>query len=164
MADELELRRHRCCFAGHRPEKLTESRSEITAWLSDQIDRALGDGYVTFLTGMAMGIDIWAGQMVLERKRLYPNLHLIAVTPYPSFPVRWKEEWRTSYEKLWNEADHRVVISPSFAPDVFERRNRFLVDHSSRLIAFYNGEEGGTHLLITYARSSGLACFVHSPQ
>lgn len=163
MSDEMEMRRHRCCFAGHRPEKLTEDEAAIKTWLSCQIDDAIHDGFETFLTGMAMGIDIWAGMTVLEKKAVVPGLHLIAVTPYPGFPAKWKENWKEAYDRLWHGADHRVIISPSFTPDAFERRNRFLVDHASRLIAFYNGEEGGTHRLITYARESGLACFVHTP-
>jgi len=163
MTNEQEMRRHRCCFAGHRPEKLPEEPEEIKSWLSRQIDAAIENGYVTFLTGMAMGIDIWAGTLVLEKKAAHPEIHLIAVTPYPGFPAKWKSEWKEAYDALWHAADHRVVISASFAPDAFERRNRFLVDHSSRLIAFYNGEEGGTHRLIQYAHESGLTCFVHTP-
>lgn len=163
MADEQEMRRHRCCFAGHRPEKLMESKEKITAWLASQIDAAIADGYVTFMTGMAMGIDIWSGQLILARKVSNPSLHLIAVSPYPSFPSKWKDEWKLAYDVVWKGADHRVLISSSFTPDAFERRNHFLVDHASRLIACYNGEDGGTHRLITYARASGLTCFIHTP-
>lgn len=159
---EAEMRLHRCCFAGHRPEKLTESEDEIRAWLTGQIESAIQEGYVTFMTGMAMGVDIWAGQIVLEQKHIHPEVRLIAVTPYPAFCSKWKEDWKQAYDTLWRQADHRVMISKSFIPDAFERRNHFLVDHASRLIAFYSGEEGGTHRMIEYARASGLTCFVHT--
>ena len=32
MPNEVELRLHRCCFTGHRPEKLNESPDEIKAY------------------------------------------------------------------------------------------------------------------------------------
>ena len=43
MPNEAELRLHRCCFTGHRPEKLDESPEEIQAWLEAQIDKAVAD-------------------------------------------------------------------------------------------------------------------------
>ena len=63
MANESELRLHRCCFTGHRPEKLDESPEEVKSWLETQIDKAISDGYTTFISGCAMGVDIWAGQI-----------------------------------------------------------------------------------------------------
>ena len=33
MSDEMEMRRHRCCFAGHRPEKLTEDEKNLCEML-----------------------------------------------------------------------------------------------------------------------------------
>lgn len=60
---EEEKRLHRCCFTGYRPEKISASDDEVRAWLEKQIDRAIGDGYTTFISGCAMGVDIWAAQM-----------------------------------------------------------------------------------------------------
>jgi uncharacterized phage-like protein YoqJ len=65
---EAEMRSHRCCFTGHRPEKLLRSKEQITADLTTAIDNAISDGYRTFISGMAMGVDIWAAQIVLEKK------------------------------------------------------------------------------------------------
>ena len=65
---EAELRMHRCCFTGHRPDKMTLGEKEIKPMLEKAIDEAIEDGYVTFITGMAMGVDIWAAEIVLERK------------------------------------------------------------------------------------------------
>lgn len=55
MSTESELRKHRCCFTGHRPEKLGRSEAEITALLENAIRAAIDDGFVTFLSGMARG-------------------------------------------------------------------------------------------------------------
>ncbi len=59
---EQELRYHRCCFTGHRPEKLKRSEEEIKEGLEEAILKAIHEGYRTFITGMARGVDIWAGQ------------------------------------------------------------------------------------------------------
>ena len=56
MPSEQEMRLHRCCFSGHRPEKLARSETEVQEWLTEQITNAVEDGYLTFITGMAMGV------------------------------------------------------------------------------------------------------------
>lgn len=53
------MRMHRCCFTGRRPQKLRRSGKEIKANLENAIQQAIADGYTTFITGMAYGVDIW---------------------------------------------------------------------------------------------------------
>ena len=66
MAFENDLRTQRCCFTGHRPEKLTKSETEIIAGLEKEIRLAVADGFCTFITGMARGVDIWAAEIILK--------------------------------------------------------------------------------------------------
>ena len=60
----------------------------METWLSEQIDLAIAAGYTTFISGCAMGVDIWAGQLVLQKREKNPALHLIAATPWPGFSNR----------------------------------------------------------------------------
>jgi len=50
---EQEKKLHRVCFTGHRPEKLTIPEEKIKTFLDKQIQKAITDGYITFLSGMA---------------------------------------------------------------------------------------------------------------
>ena len=74
MPNEAELRLHRCCFTGQRQEKLDKPPEEVRLWLETQIDKAISDGYTTFISGCAMGVDIWAGQIVLRKKAEHPEV------------------------------------------------------------------------------------------
>lgn len=65
---EQELRQHRCCFTGHRPEKLNISEEQLCVRLGLEIDRAIEDGFTTFISGMAKGVDICAAELVLKRR------------------------------------------------------------------------------------------------
>ena len=114
MATEEEKRRHRCCFTGHRPEKLNATEEQVKRWLEEKIDQAIADGYVTFITGCAMGVDIWAAQIVIQRKSLVPELHLIAATPWPGFARRWNEVWQKQYNELMLKADLVVNVSDHY--------------------------------------------------
>ena len=80
-----ELRKHRCCFTGHRPQKLNFTEEEIKVLLDNAIDKAIEKGYVTFITGMAMGVDIWAAEIVLQKRKSNTDIHLICAIPHPEF-------------------------------------------------------------------------------
>ena len=80
---EQERQSRRCCFTGHRLEKLKRSEEEIKKGLKESILKAIHDGYTTFITGMARGVDIWAGQIVLRLRQHNPELRLIVALQYP---------------------------------------------------------------------------------
>lgn len=39
--NETELRKHRCCFTGHRPEKLAVPEERLAALLEAEIKKAI---------------------------------------------------------------------------------------------------------------------------
>ena len=159
---EAEMRGHRCCFTGHRPEKLLCSKEQITTDLTTAIDNAISDGYRTFISGMAMGVDIWAAQIVLEKKTVLPGLHLICALPFPGFGDRWSSQWSDAYREIIAQADLVKNISPAFSYASFQRRNKWMVDHSVRVIAVYNGCSGGTRNTMIYAQQNNVPCILIS--
>lgn len=92
---ESEKRTHRCCFTGHRPEKLSISEVEVKAELKKEIRLAIADGINVFITGMTPGVDIWAAEIILElREKENLPLKLIAASPHPGFKNRWATNWQ----------------------------------------------------------------------
>ncbi len=158
---EQEKRLHRCCFAGHRPEGILLSETTAKDWLRYQIQQAIAANYTTFITGMGMGVDIWAAQIVIELRAANPSIHLIAVEPYPSFAAKWSEEWRSAYQEVISKADLVKCISQRYAPDAINNRLYWIVDHSSRLIAIYNGTKGYTGAFVDYAQTQGLETILY---
>ena len=145
------MKLHRCCFTGHRPQKLRRTEKEIKADLETAIQQAIADGYTTFITGMAYGVDIWAGQIVVRLRKGNPALHLIAAVPFRGFEGRWSSEWKRSYRELLEQADLVEYICPGYNAGAYQRRNEWMVDHSSRVIAVFNGEPSGTKNTVEYA-------------
>lgn len=151
--DEKEMRLHRCCFTGHRPNKLKRSESEIKASLARAIEHALTAGKRTFITGMAMGTDIYAGELVLQYRKSDPSIRLICALPYPDFEKRWSAHWQQRYTAILQRADFVKTVCPSFSMASFQIRNEWMVDRSSLVIAVFNGESGGTKNTIDYAKA-----------
>lgn len=148
---DLDAQKHRCCFTGHRPEKLTRSEKEITALLEAEIRAAISDGFVTFISGMARGVDIWAAEIVLRIKTEGYPIRLICASPFEGFERAWSIGWQRRYHRILEAADYQKIICPEYSRDCFQQRNEWMVNHSARVIAVFNGERGGTKNTIDYA-------------
>ena len=70
---------YRVSFTGYRPEKLPFFGEDdplcidMKKRLSVQIQSLIADGADEFYSGMALGVDTWAAEIVLELKKLYPK-------------------------------------------------------------------------------------------
>lgn len=149
---EAEKRLHRVCFTGHRPEKLSEAESVVRTKLEDAIRSSVEDGYFVFISGMARGVDIWTAEIVLKEREHNPAIKLICASPYKGFEGSWSSDWQKRYNDIMNAADLVRFICPGYSRTCFQIRNEWMVDHSARVIAVYNGEKGGTRNTIKYAK------------
>ena len=153
---EQEKRKHRCCFTGHRPEKLNQPEVEVIAWLELEIRKAIADGFVTFISGMARGVDIWAAEIVLRLRDEGMPIHLICAAPFEGFERSWDDSWKQRYIEVMKKADLVKYVCKSYSRACFQIRNEWMVDHSSRIIAVFNGQAGGTKNTIKYAKEIGV--------
>ncbi|MBR1970320.1 MAG: DUF1273 family protein [Clostridia bacterium] len=154
--NQEELRVHRCCFTGHRPDKMGLGEKEIKHLLEKAIDEAIADGYVTFITGMAMGTDIWATEIVLERKKTNKDLHLICALPHPNFESRRSMAEKMRFNKIIKKADLVKEINNHYFTGCYQVRNEWMVDRSNLVIAVFNGQKSGTKNTVDYAKRKGI--------
>ena len=136
------MQKKTCCVTGHRdlPQK---EINRVKAAVRKEIERAIADGFTCFMSGFAEGVDQYFAEIVLEMRRLNPALELVAVIPYQKrLDNLWKK--KRTYEMLETCADI-IVIREEYQPSVYSHRNRYMVEHSDRVIAVYDGrEKGGT--------------------
>ncbi len=147
-----DMRMTRCCFTGHRPPALKRPEDDIRVDLENSILTAVSEGFTTFISGMACGVDIWAAEIVIRLKIIRPDLHLIAAIPCPGFDEGWDEDWRGRYRFLLSRAEYVKVLASTYSGEACQKRNEWMVDHSAKVIAVYNGQPGGTLNTVRYAR------------
>ncbi|MFQ9550401.1 MAG: SLOG family protein [Acutalibacteraceae bacterium] len=128
-----------------------KSEVEIVASLEREIRAAITDGFQTFISGMARGVDIWAAEVVLRLRDNGSPIHLIAASPYQGFERAWSPAWQSRYASVLVGADIVRFVSLQYDRGCFQRRNEWMVDHAGRVIAVFNGEKGGTKNTIDYA-------------
>lgn len=122
------------------------------------ISDAIGAGYNTFLVGMARGVDLWAADIITEIKRKDPSVRLICVMPYRCEGARFKGSDRVSYVSALQNADETVYVSESYTRFCMSLRNKYMVNHSSRIIGVVSDYKSGTGATIRYAQSKHIEC------
>ena len=154
--NEYEKRKHRVCLTGHRPEKLDMPEGKVKTALLKEIMRAIDDGFNIFICGMARGVDMWAAQIVLKLKEGYPQIKLIAAVPFNGCERKWSKENKEEYKEILKNADYIKYICPEFSYSSYQIRNEWMVDHSARVIAVWNGKKSGTKNTVDYANKCGV--------
>lgn len=148
-----------CAFTGHRPSKLPWKNDENDAscvrlkeMLNSEISRLIDAGTRHFLTGMALGTDIWCAELVLNFRETNSKVKLHCILPCREQPDKWETEDQLRYMDVLQQADSIVFVNREFKKNCMLERNRFLVEHSAKLLAVYNGEyRGGTAATVRYA-------------
>ena len=128
------------------------SESEAVFSLKEEIRTAIADGFQTFISGVARGVDLWTAEVVLSLRDEGATVRLICASPYRGVESRWSREWQERYRRVMKQADLVRFICPGYSRDCFQRRNQWMVDHSARVIAVYNGQPSGTRNTVEYAR------------
>lgn len=151
------------CFSGHRPEKLPDGGSEcsqvirtIKSILYKEILDSIDNGCTTFVTGLARGVDLWAGEMIMELKAQGMPLRLVAAAPYRAHGSSFKGKDRFVLGNIFLKADEIVYVCENYSRDCMRLRNEYMVDRSDKLIAVVSDYRSGTGQTIRYAERKRL--------
>ena len=114
-----------CAFTGHRPQKLpfgfNEADERCTALkklLRTKIIEYIETEHVThFISGMALGTDMYAAEIVLGLKAAYPGITLTCALPCESQAEKWPEPLRDRYYAVLSKCDREVLLQTRYTPD-----------------------------------------------
>ena len=153
-----------CAFTGHRPEKLPWRENEadirciaLKGKLYAAVESAIHEGMEHFICGMAQGCDVYFAETVLALKARYPHITLEAAIPGPTQADGWGKAQQARYRSILARCDYETMVQDSYTRGCMQRRNRYMVDHASLLIAVSDGAEGGTRSTIEYAFRRGVS-------
>lgn len=152
-----------CSFTGHRPSKLPWGNDEddprcrqLKKQILDAVFSVYDSGIRHFICGMAIGSDMYFCEAVFELRNEHPEVTVEAAMPCEGQSSSWQEKDKLRYERLVSECDYQTVMQKDYTADCMLRRNRYMIDSSSVLIAAFNGRNGGTMSTVLYALRSGL--------
>lgn len=149
------------CFTGHRPSKLAsydyrhpdniKMLRKLRALIIRFIERR---GVTTFISGMALGVDMWSAQIILQLKEKYPQIKLVCAVPCANHPAKWNKEDQEIHAQILSQADFVYYVSEEpYTAWCMVARDKWMVDQSRFVIAVWNGDEdGGTWQTVKYAK------------
>ena len=153
------IRSRTVCFSGHRPEKLPSGENftrVLKSILYKVVLDSIDEGYDCFITGLARGVDLWAGEIILELKAQGKNIRLVAAAPYRSHGSKFYGAERFSLGNIMLKADKVVYVSENYFKGCMQRRNEYMVNNSGKLIAVVSDYRSGTGATIRYAKKQGI--------
>lgn len=152
-------KKNTCAFTGHRFHKLpgggnesSRTRIELIARIETVIVTMIEKmGITHFISGMAVGVDMYAAQCVLRLKYKYPWITLEAALPCRCQDERWNKKHREDYNDILSMCDKITVLQDEYTKNCMMKRNIYMVDNADVLLAVWDESPGGTGNTVKYA-------------
>lgn len=144
-----------CCFTGHRQLPM-DKIEHILRRLNDEIDRLIGEGVTTYLSGGALGFDQMAAALIAAKKEMGYNIRLMLVLPNRDQDKLWPEKDKPLYGYLLQSADEVYYISDIYTNSCARERNYYMVEHSAYCICALLRDRSGTIQTVRYAEQKNL--------
>lgn len=164
---ETQATEKTCCFTGHRPEKLpwgfdenTPECRRVRIEIAMQLEALHTAGITHYISGMALGCDLLFAEAVLAMREEYDDVTLEAAIPCDSQANSWTKEQKERYNAIIASCDKVTFVQHQYTPGCMLRRNRYMVDNASVLLACFNGTPGGTMNTVLYARRQGVRTII----
>lgn len=154
----------KCCFTGYRPSKFPFDIYNKSNFYYKQFENSLIEeilkltkqGCRTFYTGMAMGFDIIAAEIVLLVKNAYDTpLELICVLPFENQSESFYPYWKNKYNEILDQCDSKICLIEHYQKGCYQQRNKYMVENSDYVLTWYDGKSGGTRNTLNYAAKLG---------
>lgn len=150
------------CFTGLRPQSLEwkfneecDMCVEYKQKLANVIENLILNGYYNFISGMALGVDMYATEIVLTLRKKYKNIKLTCYVPCLNQDVKWAGEYKKKYKEFLQNADNVVYVSEkNYFQGCYQIRNKKMVDNADLVVAGFskNNQGKGTKSTVDYAR------------
>ena len=148
-----------CCFLSESVQNFPWHSTEQNIYtalkinLRSEIEKAILRGYETFICGLSQSYDICCSEIVLELKKQYSNNKLIGTLSHKNQHYEWAKQKNSQYQKILKQLDEiRCIYENATGIKCILERNRYMVNNSSLVIAFFNESSE----ILEYARKQGL--------
>lgn len=151
--------KYTACFTGHRPQTLpflnnpdSQEYKALYLKIKQHVQALIEKNVNTFLSGMALGVDMLCAEIVLEFKEKRSDLKLYCVLPCLNQDNYWTEKESKRYWSIIDKADKTHYTMTSYTKHSMNIRNKYMVNEADYIIAVWNqGKKGGTWNTIEYA-------------
>lgn len=164
-----------CAITGHRPTRFKWKYQEHYAGcqrlkkrLREQFALLYEQGVRRFYVGGALGVDMWAGEILLEMKGQpgYRDLDLYLILPCEGHDRKWDERSRKRMAFLREHCTGMIIVGEGMSAENYRVRNQYMVDRADVLLAVYDNDRSvrsGTGMTVHFAEEKGLQIILIHP-
>ena len=157
-----------CTITGHRPTRFKFKYKEnnngckrLKRRIREQLVLFYEQGVRVFWVGGALGMDMWAGELLLEMQLLpeYSDLELHIALPCSKHDAAWDNRSQKRMTALIRRSAECIIVGDSLTAESYQRRNRYMVDKADALLAVYDNDRSirsGTGMTVHYAQKKGI--------
>jgi uncharacterized phage-like protein YoqJ len=138
---------------GHRPDKLGKEY-RLDGPVTLKIAAAVYKYFDTIqpskiITGMAIGFD-----QILAICAIHSGIKFTAAIPFKGQELKWPTESQKLYRTILENklATPIIICEGEYAAWKMQRRNEWMVDEADKIIACWDGSDGGTGNCVKYAQ------------
>lgn len=134
-----------CAVAGCRPTRFKFKYNEdyslckrVKNVMLNQFKRLYDEENVRrFYVGGTLGVDMWAGEILLRLKETlgYEDIELVVVIPFLGHDEKWDERSKKRLSFLIQHSTEHLVIGKQDCKESYIKRNCYMIDHADYLVA-----------------------------
>lgn len=156
-----------CAIIGERPTRFKFKYKEnyslckkIKRSMAEQFKSMYKKGVRRYFIGGTLGVDLWAGELLLELKQQteYKEVELVVVLPYVGHDSRWDSRSKDRLAYLLKHCTNSIKLGGAPTPDCYKRQGYYLVEQADFLLAVCDnnrGKRSNIGQVINYAKKEG---------
>lgn len=163
-----------CAIIGHRPTRFKFKYKEnfslckkIKRSMAEQFKDMYDKGVRQYFIGGALGVDLWAGELLIELKRqpTYEEIELIVVLPFSSHDSQWDTRSKERLAYLLEHCTKSIKIRGGLRADSYKRQSYYMVEQADLLLAVYDNDRSKRSNIgqtVNYAKKNGVSIiYIH---
>ncbi len=134
-----------CAVMGQRPTRFKFKYNEdyslckkIKKVMAEEFKRLYDEEDVRrILVGGTLGVDMWAGEIVLRLKETpgYENFELIVVLPFAKIDEHWDSRSQKRLAFLIRHSEQHLIVGENSGKESYIKRNHYMMEHADYLLA-----------------------------
>lgn len=160
-----------CCFSGPGTKGLpydiagdNRCANGLKRTMGEQLENMVRSFHVTrFLSGVDLGTEQYACEMILDLKKEYSRVRLECVIPYELQAAHWTERQRDRYYSIIERCDKETGIQSHYTSDCRKNKDEYMLRQSDFLLAVWDGKRRRTATVVSAARARGLRVITINP-
>lgn len=163
-----------CAIFSHRPTRFrfgykanTTGGKRLKKRLRDEFISLYSQGVRRFYVGGCLGVDQWAGEIILRLKEQpdLSDIELVVAAPFPNHDAKWDEWNRSQLRFLISHSTEHLIIGKNNRPESYIVRNQYMLAHADVVVAVYDNDRtirNGVGQVVMAAERTGLpVVFIH---